>query len=196
MKRLSLITAMALVALLVGACGPSEAPAPAPAPEPQTAQPVTPPQEEPAAEPATEEPAETPAEPTAATPSSSASIEGTTWEVGEFTLAFGPNSVVKVSGGAAADGIEAQYTLKEGGALEIIAPDGNTYPGTFDGTALKVSGPDGVAIDGKKLDSSASETPSSEASTAGNQAATGGGALGDLDDFDFSPGGGSASKRR
>ena len=73
-------------------------------------------------------------------PGASASLAGTTWEVGKYVLKFDEEPKVHISGEAVPipGGVNGQYSVKDG-AITVGAA-GQSKSGTWDGSALVLEG--------------------------------------------------------
>ena len=73
-----------------------------------------------------------------------ASIQGTKWTAGEFTMEFKDDKTVHVNGGpltmmTAGQGLDAEYTI-DGDGKVVITAMGQTREGSWDGTQLEFDG--------------------------------------------------------
>ena len=70
-------------------------------------------------------------------------IVGTIWKVGEFTIKFEADGVIRVKGGSVPailpNGLEGSYMLKDDGSLELNA-GGSSFSGSFSDGKLTVDG--------------------------------------------------------
>jgi hypothetical protein len=176
----SILTALALVATLA-ACGAQPAASAPPKPSTTVPVPVPPAPESAKAEqgsdpeklPESALPIEPPDEMPSSTPSTavgSNALEGTTWTLGEYTLAFKKEPEVLITGGQAAnvspDGIAGEYHLKPNASIEVNAM-GEIHTGTFDGKTLNIDGKVGIKLE---QPAEGAEPPAPSPSSEGNGA--------------------------
>lgn len=144
MKKWSIVCLAACLMISMAACtsggtDPTEAEdgAAAPAPETESAAAIEPAPATPEPAAAVTTPDAAPAE-TVAAPAAATGLEGTTWKIDEFTVAFKDATTINVKGGPLGDGegIPGTYTV-ENGAITINAM-GQSKSGTWDGTNLSI----------------------------------------------------------